>query len=158
MGLIYIVQLPHRFETVCKQFINGSVPFGFSLNSGFDTGNDSWFSSGARQVGTPDRGRRKKKDNGCRFCRCCVRWRELKDGREPWVPVELNKKVRDLGLLLQVIRCALELRVLQGEEAQRNLKATAPSFSDLITSSLKRVRVKPRTHVGSASANKSHEE
>lgn len=34
-GLIYIVQLPHRFETVCKQFINGSVPFGYSLNSGF---------------------------------------------------------------------------------------------------------------------------
>lgn len=41
------------FETVCKQFINGSVPFGYSLNSGFDTGNDSWFSSGAWQVGTP---------------------------------------------------------------------------------------------------------
>lgn len=41
------------FETVCKQFINGSVPFGYSLNSGFDTGNDSWFSSGAGQVGTP---------------------------------------------------------------------------------------------------------
>ncbi|TMS17689.1 hypothetical protein E3U43_001758 [Larimichthys crocea] len=41
------------FETVCKQFINGSVPFGYSLNSGFDTGNDSWFSSGACQVGTP---------------------------------------------------------------------------------------------------------
>ena len=38
------------FETVCKQFINGSVPFGYSLNSGFDTGNDSWFSSGAWQV------------------------------------------------------------------------------------------------------------
>lgn len=35
------------------QFINGSVPFGYSLNSGFDTGNDSWFSSGAWQVGTP---------------------------------------------------------------------------------------------------------
>lgn len=34
------------FETVCKQFVNGSVPFGFSLNSGFDTGNDSWFSRG----------------------------------------------------------------------------------------------------------------
>lgn len=51
-GLIYIVQLPHPFETVCKQFINGSVPFGYSLNSGFDTGNDSWFSSGAWQVGT----------------------------------------------------------------------------------------------------------
>lgn len=33
-------------ETVCKQFVNGSVPFGFSLNSGFDTGNDSWFSRG----------------------------------------------------------------------------------------------------------------
>lgn len=28
-------------------------PFGYSLNSGFDTGNDSWFSSGAWQVGTP---------------------------------------------------------------------------------------------------------
>lgn len=41
------------FETVCKQFINGSVPFGYSLNSGFDTGYDSWFSSGAWQVGTP---------------------------------------------------------------------------------------------------------
>lgn len=41
------------FETVCKQFINGSVPFGYSLNSGFDTGNDSWFSSGAWQVCTP---------------------------------------------------------------------------------------------------------
>lgn len=41
------------FETVCKQFINGSVRFGYSLNSGFDTGNDSWFSSGAWQVGTP---------------------------------------------------------------------------------------------------------
>lgn len=41
------------FETVCKQFINGSVPFGYSLNSGFDTGNDSWFSSGAWQMGTP---------------------------------------------------------------------------------------------------------
>lgn len=41
------------FETVCKQFINGSVPFSYSLNSGFDTGNDSWFSSGAWQVGTP---------------------------------------------------------------------------------------------------------
>lgn len=41
------------FETVCMQFINGSVPFGYSLNSGFDTGNDSWFSSGAWQVGTP---------------------------------------------------------------------------------------------------------
>lgn len=40
------------FETVCKQFVNGSVPFGFSLNSGFDTGNDSWFSRGAcREVG-----------------------------------------------------------------------------------------------------------
>lgn len=26
------------FETVCKQFINGSVPFDYSLNSGFDTG------------------------------------------------------------------------------------------------------------------------
>lgn len=60
-GLIYIVQLPHRFETVCKQFINGSVPFGYSLNSGFDTGNDSWLSSGAWQVGTPDR-----KKNACR--------------------------------------------------------------------------------------------
>lgn len=34
------------FETVCKQLVNGSVPFGFSLNSGFDTGNDSWFSRG----------------------------------------------------------------------------------------------------------------
>lgn len=41
------------FETVCKQFINGSVPFSYSLNSGFDTGNDSWFSTGAWQVGTP---------------------------------------------------------------------------------------------------------
>lgn len=43
------------FETVCKQFVNGSVPFGcfffFSLNSGFDTGNDSWFSRGACQEG-----------------------------------------------------------------------------------------------------------
>lgn len=26
------------FKTVCKQFINGSVPFDYSLNSGFDTG------------------------------------------------------------------------------------------------------------------------
>lgn len=25
-------------KTVCKQFINGSVPFDYSLNSGFDTG------------------------------------------------------------------------------------------------------------------------
>lgn len=53
------------FETVCKQFINGSVPFGYSLNSGFDTGNDSWFSSGAWQVGTP------VQKNACRlqvFC------------------------------------------------------------------------------------------
>lgn len=41
------------FETVCKQFINGSDPFSYSLNSGFDAGNDSWFSSGAWQVGTP---------------------------------------------------------------------------------------------------------
>lgn len=44
------------FETVCKQFVNGSVPFGFSLNSGFDTGNDSWFSRGClsgRRGGTP---------------------------------------------------------------------------------------------------------
>lgn len=42
------------FETVCKQFVNGSVPFGFSLNSGFDTGNDSWFSRGACQEGRGD--------------------------------------------------------------------------------------------------------
>lgn len=41
------------FETVCKQFINGSVPVSYSLISGFDTGNDSWFSSGAWLVGTP---------------------------------------------------------------------------------------------------------
>lgn len=34
-GLIYIVQLPHPCETVCRQFINGSVPFGYSLNSVF---------------------------------------------------------------------------------------------------------------------------
>lgn len=50
-GLIYIVQLPHPCETVCRQFINGSVPFGYSLNSVFffflTQVNDSWFSSGA---------------------------------------------------------------------------------------------------------------
>lgn len=28
-------------------------PSVYSLNSGFDTGNDSWFSSGAWQVDTP---------------------------------------------------------------------------------------------------------
>lgn len=86
----------------------------------------------------------------------------MKDGPELWVPVELNQKkvrgIRDLRLLLQMMRRALELRVLQGEEAQRDLKATATLFRDLITSSLKRVRVKPRTRGGSASANKSHEE
>lgn len=57
------------FKTVCKQFINGSVPFGYSLNSGFDTGNDSWFSSGAWQVGTP------VQKNACMY-RCSVGGRE----------------------------------------------------------------------------------
>lgn len=52
-GLFTLYRYHTLFETVCKQFINGSVPFGYSLNSGFDTGNDSWFSSGAWQVGTP---------------------------------------------------------------------------------------------------------
>lgn len=57
------------FKTVCKQFINGSVPFGYSLNSGLDTGNDSWFSSGAWQVGTP------VQKNACMY-RCSVGGRE----------------------------------------------------------------------------------
>lgn len=89
-GLIYIVQLPHRFETVCKQFINGSVPFGYSLNSGFDTGNDSWLSSGAWQVGTPDR---KKTPAGVQVLCELEKERERKrQGGSPdvWVPVELN--------------------------------------------------------------------
>lgn len=66
------------FETVCKQLINGSVPFGFSLNSGFDTGNDSWFSSGAWQVGTPIQ------KNACRYG-CSVGGRE-QGTQTSWLP------------------------------------------------------------------------
>lgn len=44
---LYSYHTLYVVETVCKQFINGSVPFGYSLNSGFDTGNDSWLSSGS---------------------------------------------------------------------------------------------------------------
>lgn len=47
---IYILQLT-PFETVCKQFINGSVPFDYSLNSGFDK-YDSWFSDDVWQMVT----------------------------------------------------------------------------------------------------------
>lgn len=44
---LYSYHTLYVVETVCKQFINGSVPFGYSLNSGFDTGYDSWLSSGS---------------------------------------------------------------------------------------------------------------
>lgn len=47
-GLIYIVQQPHPLKQ--SAVYNGSVPFGYSLNSSFDTGNDSWLSSGGWQV------------------------------------------------------------------------------------------------------------
>lgn len=49
-GLISIVQLPYPLK---QSVYNGSVPFEYSLNSSFDTGNDSWLSSGAWQVGPP---------------------------------------------------------------------------------------------------------
>lgn len=49
-GDIYILQLT-PFETVCKQFINGSVPFVYSLNSGIDM-YDSWFSDDVWQMVT----------------------------------------------------------------------------------------------------------
>ena len=48
---LYSYHTLYVVETVCKQFINGSVPFGYSLNSGFDTGNDSWLSSGSSLAG-----------------------------------------------------------------------------------------------------------
>lgn len=78
------------FETVCKQFVNGSVPFGFSLNSGFDTGNDSWFSRGCLS------GRRGKGVGGAHLSRdtrraLCRRERESErggpTGQRPPLPV-----------------------------------------------------------------------
>ena len=48
---LYSYHTLYVVETVCKQFINGSVPVGFSLNSGFDTGDDSWLSGGSSLAG-----------------------------------------------------------------------------------------------------------
>lgn len=52
-GLFTLYSYHTLWNSLQAVYINGSVPFGYSLNSGFDTGNDSWFSSGAWQVGTP---------------------------------------------------------------------------------------------------------
>lgn len=97
------------FETVCKQFINGSVPFSYSLNSGFDTGYDSWFSSGAWQEGTP------VQKTACRY-RCSVcggREQGTQRSRLP-LPVgsgSLRKKKNPLALIKKLRRKAITFTI-----------------------------------------------